>query len=283
DEAERIAAELTALARAHPDPILRMQASNTSVQTRLFRGEPAAVLETREQDITFYDPRLHGHLTSVYGADPGVLCRLYMALGRFLLGLPRSALAQLELAQSYADALKLPFAELQVLWTRCVYAHIAGDVPALRRHAPRLASMAGELGFFHPHAFGRGFVAWLQVHDGDAAGGLRALESVVLECQRTGLAVMMPHTLSMLAHAQVGAGQPERALRTLLDAQTLSTSTGECWYLAELQRLQGDLLRSMGAPSHAIEACYRAAIATARAQGARPFARRARLALRVVR
>ena len=59
------------------------------------------------------------------------------------------------------------------------------------------------------------------------------------------IAIQLPHLMTPLIEAFKKIEQPEEGLTALAEAQALVEETGERYYEAELQRLKGELLRSI--------------------------------------
>src|SRR5439155_22342215 len=78
-----------------------------------------------------------------------------------------------------------------------------------------------------------------------------------------------------------GAGWVEAGLAAVNEGLALADATGQVYYLAELNRLRGELLLLHHGESAAADAevCFRAAFETARQQEARSFELRAAMSL----
>ena len=76
----------------------------------------------------------------------------------------------------------------------------------------------------------------------------------------------LPHWLAVKAEALHLAARTPEALETIQRAEALAESYDEGWWHAELQRLRGVFLASLGVEEAQIEAAFREAIATAQQQ-----------------
>jgi predicted ATPase len=95
-------------------------------------------------------------------------------------------------------------------------------------------------------------------------------------CLRTGALAIEPFSLGLLAEAYALACEPVKGLLVLQDAFASAESSGETAWNAELHRVHADLLRRSSDSNLAdIEASFRAALSTARDQGARGYELRA--------
>ena len=63
----------------------------------------------------------------------------------------------------------------------------------------------------------------------------------------TGAELVQPYFLSLLAEAYGHAGHTAEGLTALTTALAAAHQTGECWWEAELYRLQGELLLAQSA------------------------------------
>jgi tetratricopeptide (TPR) repeat protein len=79
-----------------------------------------------------------------------------------------------------------------------------------------------------------------------------------------------PFAMALFAQGLIAAGRSEEALDALSQALTMSESTGELFYAAELWRLKGEVLARNGSLAEA-EHCLREGIDMARRQEAKLF------------
>src|SRR4051794_10829945 len=87
-----------------------------------------------------------------------------------------------------------------------------------------------------------------------------------------------PYFLGLLVEAHGRDGQAATGLDVATEALTRVEATGARWIAAELHRLRGELLLALREHDRA-EACFRRALAVARAQGARMWELRAAASL----
>ena len=76
----------------------------------------------------------------------------------------------------------------------------------------------------------------------------------------------MPYYLALKAEALQIADRNAEALRAISEAMAIAERTEERWWLAELHRLRGLCLATMGADETQIEASFREAIRIAKEQ-----------------
>jgi predicted ATPase len=91
---------------------------------------------------------------------------------------------------------------------------------------------------------------------------------------------MLPYFAALQAQVEMSAGNAAQATRLLQGAQDDIERTNERWFAAEVLRLQGEAaLQSRVKRGERAADCFRAALATARAQGARFWELRAAIGL----
>jgi predicted ATPase len=89
----------------------------------------------------------------------------------------------------------------------------------------------------------------------------------------TGSDLLWPYYLALLAAVYGDIGQPTAGQGMLAEACALVDKNGECWYAAEMHRLQGALPLQQGTPAvHQAEQCFQQALHIRRTQQARTFA-----------
>jgi predicted ATPase len=91
----------------------------------------------------------------------------------------------------------------------------------------------------------------------------------------TGATLGVPFHLLLKAEALYLNDRTTEALAAISDAHALAERYGERWWGAELHRIRGVFLTTMGAEETQIEASFRAAITTAREQKSTSLAKRA--------
>jgi predicted ATPase len=122
---------------------------------------------------------------------------------------------------------------------------------------------------------------WVKVKRGDVTEGISLLRSGSAAYRAAGAEIGMPYFLALLARAFEIAGQTEEAVTQLDDALQIVDRTGARWFLAELNRLRGQLLLR-GHPE-AAEELYCKALSVAQEQEAKLWELRAALSLAQLR
>ena len=113
-------------------------------------------------------------------------------------------------------------------------------------------------------------LGWALAEQGQVDEGLSQIRAGLYAYEAMEAWLAYPWFKGLLANAYVKAGRPDAALRALDDALTVTERTGELFYLAEIYRLQGEIIiqqRGSTAASEA-EGCYKRSLEICGAQEA---------------
>ena len=119
---------------------------------------------------------------------------------------------------------------------------------------------------------------WLMMQEDQPGEASRIMTAALAERQDRGTLFLQPFYLGLLAQAHLMDAKENEALSTLTDATECADRSGECWFNAELARLRGEVLVSLGQHDEA-EACFHTAIRTARSFEIKGFELRAATSL----
>lgn len=136
----------------------------------------------------------------------------------------------------------------------------------------RALATARRHGYQQLEAFAMSPAGWAAARQGDVDGGERLMVHALEIFGSLPAGHMLGHLMwGVLADVRRGAGAWDAALEALTQAFADSERTGERFYLAELHRMRGEVLRALGADREAVAASMRAAADVAEAQGAGLF------------
>src|SRR5262249_14813026 len=121
---------------------------------------------------------------------------------------------------------------------------------------------------------------WSLTVQGQSDEGLRQLRQGLADWQATGALSHRPFQLALLAESLGRVGRFEEALGAVAEALNLAATIRECFWEAELHRLQGELQLACAPADHdAAAACLQRALTVAGRQGSRSLELRATLSL----
>jgi predicted ATPase len=282
-QARILAEQLFEMTQITPDVELHLMAHDAMAQVCFWQGELPAAHGHAEHVVTRYDHQQHQHFAPLYGQeDPGVACGSYDAWILWLRGYPDRALARMQETMALADALGNPHSLAFAMVFATFLYQSCRDVPATRKQAGALVTLATEQGFPHWIGLGALFQGWTLAMQGDAAGGLSQVEDGLNAWRATGSVLSVAYFLTLLAETHDALGQLDAARLCVSEAQTLVNHHGERFWEAELYRFDGALrLVSeddwlQGAEA---ESCFRQALEVARAQQAKSLELRTAVSL----
>jgi predicted ATPase len=268
------------LAQRTDDPTLAVMAHWALGLTWLWLGALPAARQHLEEAIARYTPDQRRVLVFRVGNEPGVPCRLYVAMILWVLGYPTQALARLHEALAWPPELSHPFS---LAVGRCLAAtasQFRRDVPAAHEHAEAAVALATEHGIPLWAAYGTSIRGWALAMQGQGKEGLAQIRQGIAAWRATGAAVFVPYLSTLLADVSAHLGHTNDGLQALAEAHTLMEQHEERYWEAEIARLRGVLLlRQPGTPQAEAETWLRRALDVARRQQAKSLELRATMSL----
>jgi DNA-binding winged helix-turn-helix (wHTH) protein/tetratricopeptide (TPR) repeat protein len=233
----------------------------------IYAGEHREADRLLQEGIRIAD-RVPDAAFTAYGEHPGMICRVFGAWTKALMGqeeeAERLADAGVEHARRRAEPHGLAFALVTVglvdLFQR--------DLERARRVAAEVLALSQEYKLPQWIAFAHEIQGWVACRQGDLAAGIALMEQALKGLHATGARTHSSRILANLAESCLAAGRPAAA-RCHLDAALAHREThGEHYYATELFRLQALVLAQEGAAAGLVEASLSQALAIARAQEA---------------
>jgi predicted ATPase/DNA-binding winged helix-turn-helix (wHTH) protein len=240
--ASDLAEESLRLAQQAPDLKLLPGAYMMLGANYFFQGEFVLAHTYAEQSLALYDPQQHQALMFLHGDNPRVLCSCWAALTLWYLGYPDQALERiyqaLHIAQEFSHSFSVTFV---LFWTAFVH-RWRGEVLRAQEQLTVLLPLAHEHGIPHNAALGTGLRGWVLAEQGQVAEGVAQIQQGLAGLQAMGQELGRPYFLGLLAEAYSKAGRVEEGMKALTEALEMVHNAGEQLHLAELYRLQGELL-----------------------------------------
>jgi hypothetical protein len=152
-----------------------------------------------------------------------------------------------------------------LLWT-VILRHLEGNPAEVARLASDLIEPSTRQNFPFWLPGGKIFRGWARSASGGTAEGIAWIEDGIRDYRATGAMLRMPYYLALKAEALYFVDRVSAALEAITEAEEAVERSEERWWCAELHRLRGVFLASMGADEARIEASFCAAIRTAKEQ-----------------
>jgi predicted ATPase len=206
---------------------------------------------------------------------PAVLCVCYEALIEWHFGETVACRAAMAEAISVARELSDTHALALALFHAASLAHFNRDPVEVERLTSDLIEVSTRQHFALWLTAAEILRGWARCATGDTTGGLACIEEGLRDYRATGPILYMPYVLALKAEALHRADRNGEGLSSINEAESQIEQSGERWWGAELYRLRGVLLASIGADEAQIESAFHAAILLAKQQKSTSLARRA--------
>jgi predicted ATPase len=244
------------------------------------QGELSRAHEHLLRGIALYDAQQHRSLAFVYGADPGVVCRLYDGAVLWTLGYPQQARDSLQEALILAKELSHTHSAAFAGIFAAMVHRLCGDLRAARQQAEAVTILAAEQQSAQWFAAATILLGRVAAAEGHSAEGIARIRDGLASWRAASAEVLRPVWLALLAEAHLDGGGDEEGLRAIDEALTLVADTGEHWYEPELLRLKGEMLIALFSDrDRDVCACFTRALQLARQRGAKSWELRAAISL----
>ena len=232
-----------------------------------------------ERGLALYDPSWHERDANRFGHDPVVTCLGFLGLALWLLGYPDQGRVQGQRLFDLIPWITHHSSQAYVYCHLAMQACFRGEAHATGDHAEAAIQIARLHRLPSWEALASALKGWALCEQGQAAQGWALLIEGVQAWRSRSLAHFSPFLLSLQAEAALKMQRLGEANDAITSALEIVQSCGDRYWLAELHRLQGDLVRAGGADGWRAEAHFQEAIETARRQGARMLELRAAVSL----
>jgi predicted ATPase len=294
-----VAHQMLKLAKELGDPALYLEAQYAVGDTLFWLGDFAGSREQLEAVLKQYNKEEHHSLARLHGGyDPGVASLIYLAWDLWQLGFPEQAAEHCRKALHLAEELRHPFSRAVALsFAACFHQFRQEEVPA-REYAQAALALSEQHGFETFTTLNIVVEAWSASRLDQAGDSPERIQAAIQRWRSAGAELMYPHFTCLLTETLQNCGRAKEGRPLLDSAIAAAATTGEGFYDPELHRLKGELLldsisrspaQASGHPLSAeaaaspqatqAEACFRAAIESARRHNARILELRASISL----
>ena len=207
----------------------------------------------------------------------GLLTRLAQCL--WLLGFPDQAHKTIHEALEVIHTRVVIFDRFGPLDFSGQFYSFIRNIDMVQRLGEELTEMSEKYDFSFFLCSGQLFCGWALAHIGDAQAGALLARTGLKGFQKHGSRMLEPYSRAMLAEALALAGEHREALDEVNAGIAFANEMGNVYWNAQLLKLKGDLLQTLGAPDREVEDWYQRALTLARAQSARSLELRAAMGL----
>ncbi|HEX6903878.1 MAG TPA: protein kinase [Thermoanaerobaculia bacterium] len=239
-------------------------------------GRFAEALALCERVLATFEPAMIPEIED-FGPESIFMPCVYQVWTLWALGEPDRALRQRDEMFSFFDSLGAPFQLGTALLCEMT---LLRDLraPGLEEAADRLMDVAGEQEAVILYSAAQCGKGWALCQRGDLTGGTALIQAGLDLYAATGSRLGWGYWSCYLIEAHLAAGRLAEGLVAAREALAMSETQLDVNDVAELHRLEGELLRASGDPQ-AAEASFQQALGVAREQGARAFELRAAVSL----
>jgi class 3 adenylate cyclase/tetratricopeptide (TPR) repeat protein len=273
--AEQAATRMLAMAEARGQRVARLMGHGLLGRVQCYLGNIRDGRRNIEQSLALADPEQDRALALKYGQDPVMAGLAGLSWCLWLLGYPGQARQARDQAIERAELIKHPQTLSYALSVGVgIYGLLDLDLKDLEPRLSRLERLVDEQGFNHWRGYvltGRAIILCAQ---GDKQAAREAAHEGVVACKAVGCGIFAPLWGSIRARVLLADGATAEAMREVEEALAAVRRTEEAFAVAEVQRVRGEIFWALHEERSAVE-CFDAALATARAQGARMLELRA--------
>jgi len=260
-------------AEREPTPGL-MLAGNFLLGSCLFHlGQLEPSLEHMTAAIGTHGGPAESFLALFAGPDLGVFCRSYLAHLAWHRQDGEHADGHAAEAIAAANRMRRPFSQAIALDYAAMLHAFRGDSRAALERGQQAVELCSRHGFAYYLAIGNVLTGWARAAESDVAAGLAQLREGLETMRALRAEIRLPYYCALLAETLGRTGQVGEAMASLSTGFGFASKNGEEWAVAELHRVQGDLLASEGKVEQA-RASYRRGIEAARRSGSLAFEQR---------
>ncbi len=282
-----LVSQMSELAAGMENDEVALMSHCAGARIALFRGKLAESADSARLVLALYDPLKHGDLVNRYGNDEAGVSALGADAWRlWLQGSPTQASARAREGCELAERLDDPFSRVYAWVWSIGTLQFRGETVKLERRMRDMHRLSAEHGFSLWIAWATFFEGWVAGARADEADGIALMERGLDAWRGTGTHIGEPYLLALLSETCLRAGRLDAAGERLAEARAQVERSGECWWEAELHRLEGEILLARaevggcdGDHGDRAEACFRNALEIARRQQARSLELRAALSL----
>ncbi len=239
--------ELLHLAEDIGDDALIVEAHRVVATVSFFMGGFLTARKHAEVGIDIYDSERHRELAFLYGADPQIVCELYAALSKWMLGYPDGARSLMNEAIRKARELSLAHTEAFALVYQAMLYQFNRQPDLARKSAEAGLKVASEHRIQQWTAWGTICHGWAEFMEADKDRGMNQLRQGLQEWYDMGQREFaVPYFLALTAEALATRGQLAEAYGMATDGLRITSKTAQGFFAAELHRLRGIFLLKMG-------------------------------------
>jgi predicted ATPase len=261
----QVAKRVYSLAQEQNDPALMLGGCRTLASTLYFLGdfEPARQYATRAIEIWRFG-EVQSQVEQVIA--PPIACLYLRGMSEWHLGETASSKVTMAEAISLAKKLNDVHGLAASLGFACFVSHFERSPAEVDHLASETIELSTRQNFALWLALGAALRGWARSALGNPAEGIPWIEQGIRDYRAAGRMLTLPYFLGLKAEALHLAGRTSEALEAIKEGEAHAERFQERWWCAELHRLSGVFLATLGADETQIDASFCEAIKIAKEQ-----------------
>jgi tetratricopeptide (TPR) repeat protein len=276
-----IAQRVLEMGLAANQPMLQVLGRHAVAYTSFFAGDLKGTRENAEKGLELFDLRQERDIVMFFQLSSSVALHNILALALWCLGCPREAAKEVETAEALAAVLDHRPSTAFCLSFSVYHAFHARHVARVRELADRLYRISVEEGFALWIPVAMLYGAWSRVILSESGDAAAELEKGLVQFHMTGTKATLVQIQALVAETRTLLGRSEEAMAAVVAGLEEVAARGERNFEAELYRIRGEILSSLGGAENVAEAeaSIRCAMRIAKESGAKAFEFRALVSL----
>jgi len=274
-----VCVELSKLADRYKDAYLNALSNYILGIAEGYLGELTQAHNHIENVITTFALEYHHPLKFIYGIDPDISSRIFLATIFWLLGYPEQAIKRVQEATDLAQELAHPLTQADVYCWGCLFHTLQGNAQGIFEMGKKYAIDEISKENLTLATLASFCVGWSLVEEGQSEQGIAQMSQAIADHLTAGYITVRSQLLTTLAASYRKVGKIEDGLTALGDALAIANQNDERFFEPEIFRLMGELLITQGESNDVVESHYWRAIEIARLQNARMWELRATTSL----
>ena len=275
----KLSEQLLAIAQATNENDLLVVAYSQMGGTAFARGNFNEAREFCDRGLALYDLSWHESSAHRFGHDPIVTCLGYSSLTLWLLGYPDQACSRGHKLCNLIPSMTQPASQAYSNCHLAKQACLRREAHLVLEHAEAAIQQSLRHGLPSWEALATALKGWALCELGRVAEGWPLLEGGTLAWRIGYMVHWSPFLLALQAETCLKMRKLLVGTEAVMTALEIAHSCGDRYWLAEIHRLRGELLRAGGADTRNVEPHFQQALEIAHEQGARMLELRAAISL----